>query len=171
MIGAAGPHVLNFCASWAEPCAHLNVVFAELASEHGKHLTFVQLDADAFPELCERFNLESVPAFLFLQGGSLIDSVMGADAPALHNKVKQHALSASIAAPDGAVAPPPPPKTATDAAAATARAVRASVGRALAHSDAPGAGDALHEGHARDARCGLSQQRSAVAGEGALRDV
>lgn len=119
MIGAAGPHVLNFCASWAEPCAHLNVVFAELASEHGKHLTFVQLDADAFPELCERFNLESVPAFLFLQGGSLIDSVMGADAPALHNKVKQHALSASIAAPDGAVAPPPPPKTATDAAAAT----------------------------------------------------
>ena len=47
--------------------------------------------------LTERFALESVPAFLFVVGGKVVDSVMGADVPSLVNKVKQHNLSASIA--------------------------------------------------------------------------
>lgn len=60
-----------------------------------------QLDADTFPELCERFSLESVPAFLFLRAGTLVDSVMGADVPTLVNKVKQASLTAAIASPEG----------------------------------------------------------------------
>ena len=98
-IKVAGTCVLNFCASWAEPCTMCNTVFSELSAEH-THLSFVQLDVDAFPELCERFSLESVPAFLFLSTGTLIDSVNGADVPTLVNKVKQHNLSASIAQAD-----------------------------------------------------------------------
>ena len=47
-VQGAGTCVLNFCAEWAEPCALCNAAFAELAAEHA-HLTFVQLDADAFP--------------------------------------------------------------------------------------------------------------------------
>ena len=80
-----------------------------------------QLDADAFPDLCERFQLESVPAFLFLHAGSLIDSVMGADVPVLVNKVKQHSLTASIASSDASMLPAataPPPATSSTAAAA-----------------------------------------------------
>ncbi len=108
--------VVNFCASWAEPCAHLNTVFAELAAEHAS-LSFVQLDADAFPDLCERFQLESVPAFLFLHAGALTDSVMGADVPSLVNKVKQHSLTAAIASPDAAMMPPAASTLATSTAA------------------------------------------------------
>jgi Grx4 family monothiol glutaredoxin len=96
---AATTCVVNFFATWAEPCAMCNAAFAELAAEHA-HLSFVQLDADSFPDLCERYNLESVPAFLFVHGGKLIDSVTGADVPALVNKVKQHDLTASIAQAD-----------------------------------------------------------------------
>ena len=103
LIGA-GACVVNFCAAWAEPCAHLNTVFAELAGEHS-HLSFVQIDTDAFPELCERFSLEAVPAFLFLQMGKLMDSVLGADVPTLVKKVKQHDLTAAIATSDPAAAP------------------------------------------------------------------
>lgn len=114
LIGA-GACAVNFCAVWAEPCAHLNTVFAELAKEYSQ-LTFVQLDVDDFPEQCEKFSLESVPAFLFLRGGALVDSVMGVDVPALVNKVKQHNLSAEVAQTDGdektqhrdAAAPPVP---------------------------------------------------------------
>ena len=36
------PVVANFCATWAEPCVHLNTVFSELASEHAI-LSFVQV--------------------------------------------------------------------------------------------------------------------------------
>ena len=108
--------VVNFCAEWAEPCAHLNTVFAELSAEHVS-LTFVQLDADSFPDLCERYQLESVPAFLFLHAGTLTDSVIGADVQAVVNKVKQNSLTAAIASntaePLASVEPPP----ATSAAA------------------------------------------------------
>jgi len=87
--------VINFCAEWCEPCAHMNMVFAELAKEHAA-LRFLQADADVLPDLCERFELESVPAFLFFHGGKLADSVLGADAPSLSSKAKQHNLTAEL---------------------------------------------------------------------------
>ena len=45
----SGSCVVNFCATWAEPCAHCNTVFAELSREH-PHLSFVQ--ARAAPRSC-----------------------------------------------------------------------------------------------------------------------
>jgi hypothetical protein len=39
---ATGACVVNFCATWCEPCAHLNTVFSELAEEHAA-LQFVQV--------------------------------------------------------------------------------------------------------------------------------
>ena len=41
MAVASGACVLNFCASWCEPCVNLNAVFSELAEEH-TGLRFVQ---------------------------------------------------------------------------------------------------------------------------------
>jgi Grx4 family monothiol glutaredoxin len=56
-----------------------------------------QADADQLPDLCDRFQLESVPAFFFLHAGKVADKVLGADVPTLVNKTKQHDLSAAIA--------------------------------------------------------------------------
>ena len=39
---ATGACVVNFCATWCDPCAHLNTVFSELAEEHAA-LQFVQV--------------------------------------------------------------------------------------------------------------------------------
>ena len=165
LIGT-GACVVNFCAAWAEPCAHLNTIFAELAKDHG-HLSFVQLDADAFPELCERFALESVPAFLFLHSGKLADSVLGADVPALVNKVKQHDLTAAIAAPENA--------------AATAGGAASSAGAAMDISEAASPAQSLDErlhalthkasvvlfmkGTPDAPRCGFSRQAVALLQE------
>jgi hypothetical protein len=55
-----------------------------------------QLDADAFPDLVDRFKVDSVPAFLFFLQGQHTDTLLGADAAALVGKVRQHALSAAI---------------------------------------------------------------------------
>ena len=94
-LASSGSVAVNFCASWCEPCEQMNTVFAELAKEYPV-LHFVQLDADAFPDLTERFQLETVPAFLFLHAGALTDTLLGADVPELVGKVKTHALTASI---------------------------------------------------------------------------
>lgn len=55
-----------------------------------------QLDCDAFPELCEKYNLESVPTFLFLHKGQMTDCLTGASTADLLLKVRQNALTASI---------------------------------------------------------------------------
>ena len=108
--------VINFCAEWCEPCGHMNMVFEELAKEHTA-LCFMQVDADGLPDLCDRYGLESVPAFLFFHGGALVDTLLGADAPALTSKAKQHSLTASIHSGTAPVAPAPaapPPKPPLD---------------------------------------------------------
>ena len=116
-----------------------------------------QIDADAFPELCERFQLESVPAFLFLHAGKLVDSVMGADAPALHNKVKQHDLSAAIAAePETPIAQP-----SGAAAAAAAKPPLDDRLRALTHQ-APVM--LFMKGTVETPRCGFSPARCPSGG-------
>lgn len=146
--------VVNFCAAWAEPCAHLNTVFAELSTAY-THLAFVQLDADSFPEICERFQLESVPAFLFLHAGSHADSVMGADVPSLVNKVKQHDLSAAIAQPDASL-PVVPAAPVAEAPAAQSLDERL---RALTHQ-APVV--LFMKGTTDAPRCGFSRQAVAL---------
>lgn len=40
--------VINFCASWCEPCEHMNIVFKELASENS-NLCFLQVCTRSFP--------------------------------------------------------------------------------------------------------------------------
>ena len=48
---ASGACVLNFCASWCEPCVNLNAVFSELAEEHSV-LRFVQACQELSPRPC-----------------------------------------------------------------------------------------------------------------------
>ena len=72
-------------------------------------MSFMQVDADGLPDLCDRYGLESVPAFLFFHGGALVDTLLGADAPTLTSKTKQHSLTASIHSGSAPVAPAPAP--------------------------------------------------------------
>ena len=91
--------VVNFCASWAEPLHRLQRLRSCRTRQRALYLTFIQLDADAFPDQCERFNLESVPAFYSSTAASS-STLLWAQTCRAVNKVKQHALSASIAAAD-----------------------------------------------------------------------
>jgi Grx4 family monothiol glutaredoxin len=71
----------------------MNAVFSELAAEHAA-LRFMQLDAYAFPDVSERLDVMSVPAFVFLRDGNVTDALFGADAALLVEKTKQHAEAA-----------------------------------------------------------------------------
>ncbi|TRY99168.1 hypothetical protein DNTS_030571 [Danionella cerebrum] len=44
----------------------MNDVMAELAKEH-KHTMFVKLEAEAVPEVSEKYEIASVPTFLFFK--------------------------------------------------------------------------------------------------------
>ncbi|XP_053744195.1 glutaredoxin 3 [Synchiropus splendidus] len=84
--------VVHFQAEWAPQCGQMNDVMAELAKEHA-HTTFVKMEAEAVPEVSEKYEISSVPTFVFFQGGEQVDRLDGAHAPELTKKVQRLAVS------------------------------------------------------------------------------
>uniref|UniRef100_G1NJ49 Glutaredoxin 3 n=1 Tax=Meleagris gallopavo TaxID=9103 RepID=G1NJ49_MELGA len=75
----------------------MNEVMATLAKEHTQ-VTFVQLEAEAVPEVSEKYEISSVPTFLFFKNSQKVDRLDGAHAPELTKKVQRHASSTSVPA-------------------------------------------------------------------------
>ncbi|XP_062859718.1 glutaredoxin 3 [Trichomycterus rosablanca] len=90
--------VVHFHAPWAPQCSQMNDVMEELAKEH-KTTMFVKLEAEAVPEISEKYEISSVPTFLFFKGGEKIDRLDGAHAPELTSKVQR--LASSMGGPAG----------------------------------------------------------------------
>ncbi|POI33841.1 hypothetical protein CIB84_002407 [Bambusicola thoracicus] len=89
--------VVHFWAPWAPQCAQMNEVMATLAKEHTQ-VMFVQLEAEAVPEVSEKYEISSVPTFLFFKNSQKVDRLDGAHAPELTKKVQRHASSTSVSA-------------------------------------------------------------------------
>ncbi|XP_036191593.1 glutaredoxin-3 isoform X2 [Myotis myotis] len=87
--------VVHFWAPWAPQCAQMNDVMAELAKEHPQ-VSFVKLEAEAVPEVSEKYEISSVPTFLFFKNSQKIDQLDGAHAPELTKKVQRHASVGSF---------------------------------------------------------------------------
>ncbi|XP_043912267.1 glutaredoxin-3 isoform X2 [Protopterus annectens] len=84
--------VVHFWAPWAPQCNQMNEVMAELAKEYSQ-VTFLKLEAEAVPEVSEKYEITSVPTFLFFKNAQKIDRLDGAHAPELTKKVQHHASS------------------------------------------------------------------------------
>ncbi|XP_053166552.1 glutaredoxin-3 [Hemicordylus capensis] len=89
--------VVHFWAPWAPQCVQMNSVMAELAKEHPR-VTFVKLEAEAVPEVSEKYEITSVPTFLFFKNSQRVDRLDGAHAPELTKKVQRHASSSTVPA-------------------------------------------------------------------------
>ncbi|XP_053244857.1 glutaredoxin-3 [Podarcis raffonei] len=87
--------VVHFWAPWAPQCVQMNNVMAELAKEH-LQVAFVKLEAEAVPEVSEKYEITSVPTFLFFKNSQKIDRLDGAHAPELTKKVQRHASRSTI---------------------------------------------------------------------------
>ncbi|KAM6951689.1 glutaredoxin 3 [Aplochiton taeniatus] len=85
--------VVHFQAAWAPQCAQMNEVMAELAKEY-THTTFIKLEAEVVPEVSEKFEITSVPTFLFFKAGEKVERLDGAHAPELTKKVQKLSESA-----------------------------------------------------------------------------
>ena len=92
--------VVHFQAAWAPQCGHMNEVMAELAKENA-HTTFVKLEAEVVPEVSEKYEISSVPTFVFFKAGEKVDRLDGAHAPELTKKVQRLAVAGSPGGAEG----------------------------------------------------------------------
>ena len=73
------PVLLDFFAVWCGPCKMIAPVLDEIAEEREDiKVCKVNVDEESTQELCNRYNIRSIPTLMFFRGGELVDTVVGA---------------------------------------------------------------------------------------------
>ena len=77
-IDSRGALLVDFWAEWCGPCHAVKPVLAELAAEHASTLRVVDVDVATFPEVGERFDVQTLPTIIFFVDGHVQARFVGA---------------------------------------------------------------------------------------------
>lgn len=88
-VAAGGAVVLDFYATWCQPCKQIAPILDELAGDYDGKLTVGKVDIDQAPDLAVKFGISGVPTLVFLKAGEKVDQLVGAHAkPVIEEKIK-----------------------------------------------------------------------------------
>jgi len=74
------PVIADFYSDGCGPCRQIAPVFQQLAKETGQeNAVFVKINTQMVPDLAGRFNIRSIPTFIFFHDGKKVDLMQGAD--------------------------------------------------------------------------------------------
>lgn len=76
--GASVPALVDFWATWCGPCRMVSPALEQLAGERAGSLKLVKVDVDTAPALSHRFQVQSVPTLLLVDGGRILARKSGA---------------------------------------------------------------------------------------------
>lgn len=71
--------LLDFTAKWCGPCRAITPDLEEIEEEY-EDVLFLKIDVDKFQEICDEYDVSSMPTFILLKEGEIIGNrVSGAD--------------------------------------------------------------------------------------------
>lgn len=85
---ADGPVVVDFTAEWCSPCRQISPKVDELAMAN-PHITFLKVDVDRAHRIADISDVRSMPTFHVYMDGQLIETVIGANLPALRKVISK----------------------------------------------------------------------------------
>jgi len=83
--------VLYFTATWCGPCKAIAPTVQAYADKYPS-VNFYKIDVDALEELTMYAGVNCMPTFQLYKGGEHVDTLEGADAAALQDKIKNKLL-------------------------------------------------------------------------------
>ena len=70
--------VVDFWADWCAPCHRVSPILEELADDYAGRVRVAKVNVDEEIEIAERYAIRSMPTFLFIRDGEVIDQISGA---------------------------------------------------------------------------------------------
>ncbi len=70
--------LVDLWAPWCGPCRMVAPVLESLARQFPESLKVVKVNVDESPIVAQRYEARSIPMLLFMRGGELVDTVVGA---------------------------------------------------------------------------------------------
>ena len=71
------PVLLDFWASWCNPCRMLSPIIDQIADEHPE-IKVGKINVDEQPELAARFGIASIPTLVVMKNGKVVSKAQGA---------------------------------------------------------------------------------------------
>ena len=72
------PVLIDFYADWCGPCKMMAPVVEKLAEKYEGKVKVSKVNSDDEPELAQMFQVMSIPNFVIIKDGKVVDRVIGA---------------------------------------------------------------------------------------------
>ena len=82
------PVMIDFYADWCGPCQMMGPVVANFSEEYAGKIKIGKVNTDAEPQVVKDYQVMSIPNFVFIKDGKVVDQAIGAvSADALKEKL------------------------------------------------------------------------------------
>jgi thioredoxin 1 len=78
VLSSQEPVMIDFYADWCMPCRMMGPAVKELAEKYAGKVKIGKVNSDLDPELAARYGVMSIPNFVFIKDGHVVDQAMGA---------------------------------------------------------------------------------------------
>jgi len=77
VIESSKPSIVDFWATWCQPCRRLDRVLDEMAAEYGERVSFFRVDVNESSRTAAKYSVHSIPLLLFVNRGEIVDRAAG----------------------------------------------------------------------------------------------
>ncbi|XP_076647139.1 thioredoxin-2 [Halictus rubicundus] len=81
--------VIDFFAIWCGPCKMIGPKVEELSKELSD-VVFLKVDIDELPDIAAQYEVTSMPTFVFIKGGKVLETFSGANYERLKLTVQKY---------------------------------------------------------------------------------
>lgn len=77
VLGSTLPVLVDFWATWCGPCKMVAPIVNQIAEEYDGKLRVIKVDADANPDIIERYGVMGIPTLMLFKQGEAVERVTG----------------------------------------------------------------------------------------------